>query len=86
MHATPNGKPVVAVQRHVVVDPAAVVADAHLQVLRVAARQAVAVVAQAMVKRHDHARVVAAAVGSYSSYRRALAAKVSCRNASPNRA
>jgi hypothetical protein len=65
MHATPNGKPAADALRHAAVAlvVAAVVA-AHRRVLRVAARQAVEVAAQAMVKRPVHARVVVAAVGN----------------------
>ena len=65
MLATPNGKPVEDALRHAAVAlvvAAAVAAhrEAHLAV----ARQAVEVAVQAMVKRHDHARAVAAAVGN----------------------
>jgi hypothetical protein len=64
MHATPNGKPVVAVQRHAAV---ALVVAAHREAHLAVARQAAAVVAQAMVKRHVHARVAVAAVGNNST-------------------
>ena len=68
MHATPNGKPAADALRHAAV--ARVVAEvvaAHREAHLAAARQAVAVVAQAMVKRHVHARVVVAAVGNNST-------------------